>query len=38
MELTVRIAIPQLVGNRQVYEDISPVLVSSSFMPAPNQN
>jgi hypothetical protein len=26
MELNVRIAIPQLVDNKQVYEEISPVL------------
>jgi hypothetical protein len=38
MELNVRIAIPQLVDNKQVYEEISPVLVLSSFMTAPNQN
>jgi hypothetical protein len=38
MELNVRIAIPHLVDNKQVYEEISPVLVLSSFMPAPNQN
>jgi hypothetical protein len=37
MELNVRIAIPQLVDNKQVYEEIPPVLVSS-FIPAPNQN
>jgi hypothetical protein len=35
MELNVRIAIPQLVDNKQVYEEI---LVLSSFIPAPNQN
>jgi hypothetical protein len=35
MELNVRIAIPQLVDNKQVYEEISPVLVLSI---APNQN
>jgi hypothetical protein len=38
MELNVRIAIPQLVDNKQVYEEIPPVLVLSSFFPAPNQN
>jgi hypothetical protein len=38
MELNARIAIPQLVDNKQVYEEISPVLVLSSFIPAPNQN
>jgi hypothetical protein len=38
MELNVRIAIPQVVANKQVYEEISPVLVLSSFIPAPNQN
>jgi hypothetical protein len=38
MELNVRIAIAQLVDNKQVYEEISPVLDLSSFMPAPNQN
>jgi hypothetical protein len=27
MELNVRIAIPQLVDNKQVYEEIPPVLV-----------
>jgi hypothetical protein len=34
MELNVRIAIPQLVDNKQVYEKISPVLDLSSFIPA----
>jgi hypothetical protein len=34
MELNVRIAIPQLVDNKQVYEEIPPVLVLSSFIPA----
>jgi hypothetical protein len=29
MELNVRIAIPQLVDNKQVYEEIPPVLVFS---------
>jgi hypothetical protein len=38
MELNVRIAIPQVVDNKQVYGEISPVLVLSSFIPAPNQN
>jgi hypothetical protein len=38
MELNVRIAIPQVVDNKQVYEEISPVLVLCSFIPAPNQN
>jgi hypothetical protein len=38
MELNVPIAIPQLVDNKRVYEEISPVLVLSSFIPAPNQN
>jgi hypothetical protein len=38
MELNVRIAIPQLVDKKQVYEEIPPVLVLSSFIPAPNQN
>jgi hypothetical protein len=38
MELNVRFAIPQLVDNKQVYEEILPVLVLSSFIPAPNQN
>jgi hypothetical protein len=28
----------QLVHNKQVYEEISPVLVLSIFIPAPNQN
>jgi hypothetical protein len=36
MELNVRIA--KLVDNKQVYEKIPPVLVLSSFIPAPNQN
>jgi hypothetical protein len=35
-EFNVRIAIPQLVDNKQVYEEIPPVL--SNFIPAPNQN
>jgi hypothetical protein len=38
MELNVRIAIPQLVDKEQVYEEIPPVLVLSSFIPASNQN
>jgi hypothetical protein len=38
MELNVRIAIPQLVDNKQGYEEIPPVLVLSNFIPAPNQN
>jgi hypothetical protein len=37
MELNVRIAILQL-NNKQVYEEIPPVLVLSSFIHAPNQN
>jgi hypothetical protein len=32
MELNVRFAIPQLVDNKQVYEEIPPVLVLSSFL------
>jgi hypothetical protein len=36
MELNVRFAIPELVDNTQVYEEIPPVLVLSSFIP--NQN
>jgi hypothetical protein len=32
MELNVRIAIAQLVDNKQVYEEIPPVLVLSSFI------
>jgi hypothetical protein len=35
MELSVRIAIPQLVDNKQIYEEIPPVLVLSSFIPHP---
>jgi hypothetical protein len=35
MELNVRIAIPQLVDNKQIYEEIPPVLVLSSFIPHP---
>jgi hypothetical protein len=38
MELNVGIAIPQLVDNKQVYEEIPPVSVLSSFIHAPNQN
>jgi hypothetical protein len=38
MELNVRIAIPQLFDNKQVYEEIPPVLVLSSFISALNQN
>jgi hypothetical protein len=39
MELNVRIAIPQFVDKKQVYEEIPTVLVLSSFfIPAPNQN
>jgi hypothetical protein len=38
MELNVRNAMPQLVDNKQVYEETPPVLVLSSFIPAPNQN
>jgi hypothetical protein len=37
-ESNVRIAIPQLVDNEQIYEEIAPVLVLFSFIPAPNQN
>jgi hypothetical protein len=37
-ELNVGIAIPQLVDNKQVYEEIPCVLVLSSLIPAPNQN
>jgi hypothetical protein len=33
-ELNVRIAIPQLVDNKQVYEEIPPVLVLTSFITA----
>jgi hypothetical protein len=32
MELNVRIAIPQLVDNKQVYEEIPPVLVLSQHL------
>jgi hypothetical protein len=38
MELNVRIAILQLVDNKQFYEEIPPVLVLFSFIHAPNQN
>jgi hypothetical protein len=38
MELNVRFAIPQLVDNKQVYEEIPPILVLFSFIHAPNQN
>jgi hypothetical protein len=38
MELNVRISILQLVDNKQVYEEIPPVLVLFSFIAAPNQN
>jgi hypothetical protein len=38
MELNVRFTIPQLIDNKQVYEEIPPVLVLSSFITAPNQN
>jgi hypothetical protein len=38
MELNVRFAIPQFVDNKQVYEEIPPVLVLSSFILPPNQN
>jgi hypothetical protein len=38
MELNVRFAILQLVDHKQVYEEIPPVLVLSSFIRAPNQN
>jgi hypothetical protein len=32
MELNVRITIPQLVDNKQVYEEIPPVLVLSQHL------
>jgi hypothetical protein len=35
MELNVRIAIPQLVDKKQVYEEIPTILVLSSFISAP---
>jgi hypothetical protein len=35
MELNVRIAIPQFVDKKQVYEEIPTVLVSSSFSQHP---
>jgi hypothetical protein len=38
MELNFRMAILQLVDNKQVYEEIPPVLVLSSFNRATNQN
>jgi hypothetical protein len=38
MEFNVRIANLQLVNNKQVYEEIPPVLVLFSFNHAPNQN
>jgi hypothetical protein len=38
IEFNVRIAILQLVDNKQVYEEIPPVLVLSSFNHVPNQN
>jgi hypothetical protein len=38
MELNVRIAIPQLVADKQLHEEIPPVLILSTFIPAPNQN
>jgi hypothetical protein len=38
MEFNVRIAILQLVDNEQVYEEIPPVLVLSTFIHASNQN
>jgi hypothetical protein len=38
MELNLRIAIPQLVDKKQVYEEIPSVLILSSFIPALNQN
>jgi hypothetical protein len=38
MELNGRIAIPPLVDNKQVYEEIPPVLVLTSFITVPNQN
>jgi hypothetical protein len=38
MEFNVRIAILQLVDNKQVFEEIPRVLVLSSFFHAPNQN
>jgi hypothetical protein len=37
LKLNVRIAIPQLVDNKQVYEEIPPVLVLSGFIPSLNQ-
>jgi hypothetical protein len=38
MEFNVRIAILQLVDNKQVYEESPPILVLSSFIHAINQN
>jgi hypothetical protein len=38
MEFNVRIAILQLVDNKQVYEEIPPVLVLCSFIHTPHQN
>jgi hypothetical protein len=39
MELNVRFAILQLVDKKQVYEEMSPVLVLLfSFIPTPTQN
>jgi hypothetical protein len=38
MELNVRIAIPHLVDNKQVYQEIPRVLVLCSFIPGPKQN
>jgi hypothetical protein len=35
MELNVRFAIPQLVDNKQVYEEIPPVLVYLVLSPHP---
>jgi hypothetical protein len=35
MELNVRIVIPQLVDNKQVYEEIPPVLVLPILFPHP---
>jgi hypothetical protein len=38
MELNLRIAIPQLLDNKQVYEEIPAALVLCSFISTPNQN
>jgi hypothetical protein len=38
MELNVRIAISQLFDNKQVYEEIPPVLILSNLILAPNHN